>query len=92
MSQFHEAFDGLDEKTKNMSRAIHSLLEELEAIDLYEQRITQSNDNKLKEILAHNRDEEKEHALLLLAWIKSRDPIFAEKFQEMAENKLDIKI
>jgi hypothetical protein len=92
MSQFHETFDSLDEKTKDMSRAIHSLLEEFEAIDLYEQRINRSESGKLKEILAHNRDEEKEHALLLLAWIKSQDPILAKKFQEMVENKLDVKM
>ena len=92
MSQFHETFDGLDEKTKDMSRAIHSLLEELEAIDLYEQRINQSSDSKIKEILAHNRDEEKEHTLMLFAWIKKQDSVFAEKFAEMNENRLDVKI
>jgi uncharacterized protein len=55
-------------------RAITSLMEELEAVDWYDQRIAASNDDELKAILRHNRDEEKEHAAMVLEWLRRRDP------------------
>ena len=61
-----------------MHRAIVSLMEELEAIDWYQQRVDAAGDGELKEILRHNRDEEKEHAAMVLEWIRRRDPGFDE--------------
>jgi uncharacterized protein len=55
-------------------RAITSLMEELEAIDWYDQRVAAATDDELKAILAHNRDEEKEHAAMVLEWLRRRDP------------------
>jgi ferritin-like protein len=75
---FHEAADTLTAATKDMHRAIVSLMEELEAIDWYQQRIDAAGDDELKEILRHNRDEEKEHAAMVLEWIRRRDPSFDE--------------
>ena len=75
---FHEAEDALSPTTKDMHRAIVSLMEELEAIDWYQQRVDAASDGDLKEILGHNRDEEKEHAAMLLEWIRRRDPRFDE--------------
>ena len=75
---FHEAEDALSPTTKDMHRAIVSLMEELEAIDWYQQRIDAAADGDLKEILRHNRDEEKEHAAMVLEWIRRRDPSFDE--------------
>ena len=76
--QWHESSDQLTEATKNMTRAINSLKEELEAIDWYQQRVDASSDEALKRILAHNRDEEKEHAAMVLEWIRRHDPKFDE--------------
>ena len=59
-----------------MHRAIASLMEELEAVDWYAQRVDAAEDADLREILAHNRDEEKEHAAMILEWIRRRDPSF----------------
>jgi ferritin-like protein len=73
---FHEAEDALSPATKDMHRAIVSLMEELEAIDWYQQRIDAASDRELQEILQHNRDEEKEHAAMVLEWIRRRDPSF----------------
>jgi uncharacterized protein len=73
---FHEAEDTLAPMTRDMHRAIVSLMEELEAIDWYQQRIDAAGDGELKEILRHNRDEEKEHAAMVLEWIRRRDPSF----------------
>ncbi|MGH7267796.1 MAG: encapsulin-associated ferritin-like protein [Candidatus Rokuibacteriota bacterium] len=72
--QFHEREEHLRPETRDMHRAIVSLMEELEAIDWYQQRIDATGDAELRAILAHNRDEEKEHAAMTLEWIRRRDP------------------
>ena len=69
----HEAEDRLDRATMDRHRALTSLQEELEAIDWYDQRIDAAEDAELKQILAHNRDEEKEHAAMVLEWLRRRD-------------------
>jgi len=71
-----------NEKTKNLSRARQSLIEELNAINVYEERFQASKDEKLKKILAHNRDEEKEHAAMLIEYLRENDPVFDKKFNE----------
>ena len=68
--QYHEPMELLDEKTRNITRAINSLKEELEAVDWYNQRVQASSDPELKEIMAHNRDEEIEHACMTLEWLR----------------------
>ncbi len=70
MSQYHEPVDVLDEKTMDITRAINSLKEELEAVDWYNQRVVASSDKELKEIMAHNRDEEIEHACMTIEWLR----------------------
>jgi len=70
-----------------MHRAIVSLMEELEAVDWYNQRMNACKDEQLKVILAHNRDEEKEHASMLLEWIRRRDPTFSKELKEYLFNE-----
>jgi hypothetical protein len=65
-----------------MHRAVVSLMEELEAADWYNQRIDACKDRELAAILAHNRDEEKEHAAMVLEWIRRKDPKFDEHLRE----------
>jgi ferritin-like protein len=72
----HEDEGTLSSETLDMHRAISSLMEELEAIDWYAQRIDATDDENLREILTHNRDEEKEHACMVLEWIRRRDSGF----------------
>jgi len=81
-ASFHEAEDKLTPQTRDMHRAIVSLMEELEAIDWYQQRIEAAGDGELKDILRHNRDEEKEHAAMVLEWIRRRDPKFDAQLKE----------
>ena len=76
---FHET--DLSEETRDLHRAITSIMEELEAIDWYQQRIGATHDAELKSILAHNRDEEKEHAVMLLEWLGRRDPKIAAELK-----------
>ena len=49
-------------------------MEELEAVDWYDQRAHATTDGALREILGHNRDEEKEHAAMTLEWLRRHDP------------------
>ncbi len=73
---YHENEDLLSEECKDMHRAIASLMEELEAVDWYQQRIDASTEQDLKEILAHNRDEEIEHAAMLIEWLRRHNSVF----------------
>ena len=79
---YHEALEDLSEETRDMHRAIVSLMEELEAVDWYNQRVDACKDPKLKAILAHNRDEEKEHAAMVLEWIRRNDPAFDHELKD----------
>lgn len=79
---YHEPYEELSDETKDMHRAIISLMEELEAVDWYIQRIDCCKDDDLKKILKHNRDEEKEHAAMVLEWIRRRDPKFDQQLKD----------
>jgi hypothetical protein len=76
---YREPFELLSNKTIELHRAYATLIEEIEAIDGYQQRIDATRDHALKKILEQNRDEEKEHACMLLEWIRRNDEIFAKK-------------
>jgi len=80
---YHESGDVLSPETKDMHRAIVSLMEELEAVDWYNQRVDAASDDSLRSILAHNRDEEKEHAAMVLEWIRRRDPAMDKELREI---------
>jgi len=73
--RLHEPEASLHPDVLDRHRAIVSLMEELEAVDWYDQRIAAADDPELKTILAHNRDEEKEHAAMILEWLRRRDPV-----------------
>jgi ferritin-like protein len=73
---YHEALGLLSEKSKDLHRAITSLMEELEAIDWYQQRAEATQDPELRAVLEHNRDEETEHAMMVLEWLRRTHPVF----------------
>jgi len=79
---YHEQTELLSDETKDMHRAITSLMEELEAVDWYNQRVDACTDQELKAILVHNRDEEKEHASMLLEWIRRQDSSFDKELKD----------
>lgn len=74
--RLHEAAEDLSPETREMHRALVSVIEELEAVDWYGQRVEAASDQQLRDVLAHNRDEEKEHACMTLEWIRRQDPVF----------------
>ncbi len=73
---YHEPIDELSNETRDMHRATTSLMEELEAVDWCNQRVDACKDDELKTILAHKRDEEIEHAAIVLEWIRRKNPVF----------------
>ena len=77
---YHET--ELRDETRDMHRAIVSLMEELEAVDWYNQRVDACKNKELRAILAHNRDEEKEHAAMVLEWIRRRDKVFDKELRD----------
>ena len=79
---YHEPIEDLSAETRDMHRAIVSLMEELEAVDWYNQRAGACKDPELKAILEHNRDEEKEHAAMVLEWIRRKDPKFSKEMKD----------
>ena len=79
---FHESEEHLKPSTRDMHRALVSLMEELEAVDWYQQRMDATEDDELREILGHNRDEEKEHAAMVLEWIRRHDPSWDRRLRD----------
>jgi uncharacterized protein len=79
---YHESLEKLSAETQDMHRAIVSLMEELEAVDWYNQRVDACSSPELRAILAHNRDEEKEHAAMILEWIRRQDNSFDKELKD----------
>lgn len=77
----HEAAEDLSAETRELHRAVVSLIEEMEAVDWYQQRVDACRNPELRAILAHNRDEEKEHAAMLLEWLRRNDDAFAKELK-----------
>lgn len=78
----HESEGKLRPETVDRHRAISSLMEELEAVDWYDQRVDATDDPELRAILAHNRDEEKEHAAMVLEWLRRHDAVLDRNLRE----------
>jgi hypothetical protein len=86
----HEPSDELTAHTIDVHRAVVSLIEELEAVDWYNQRAEAAKDPQLKAILKHNRDEEIEHATMTLEWIRRNVSKFDETLRLYLFTKGDI--
>ena len=86
--ELHE--QGLPSDVVNRHRAIVSIMEELEAVDWYDQRVAASDDPELAAVLAHNRDEEKEHFAMTLEWLRRHDPKIDEMLRTYLFSEGDI--
>ena len=75
-AEWHEDYDKMSELALNFSRAVKSVQEELEAVDWYNQRAQATSDEQLRRILEHNRDEEIEHAMMGLEYLRRINPVF----------------
>lgn len=81
MTDYHEPAGELSEKTRDYTRALRSLIEEVEAVMWYQQRVDVTNDEQLKKILEHNRDEEIEHACMALEYLRRNMPAWDEELK-----------
>jgi len=81
MAQYHEPTEELSQEARNFVRALNSLREEIEAVDWYHQRVDTTKDEDLKAILAHNRDEEIEHACMTIEWLRRNMPGWDEELR-----------
>lgn len=77
----HAPRERLSTETLTLHQAIVSVMEELEAVDWYAQRADDCEDAALRQVLLHNRDEEIEHACMVLEWLRRNHPVFAEEMQ-----------
>lgn len=84
---YHEPIDLLSEETRNMHRAIVSLKEELEAVDWYQQRAEACSDEQLRGVLVHNKNEEIEHAMMNLEWIRRHSEVFDANIKTYVNSK-----
>jgi len=89
-AEWHEDYDKMSGDARNFSRAIKSVQEELEAVDWYNQRAEQTSDDQLRKILEHNRDEEIEHAIMALEWLRRSNPVFDEHMKTYLFTEGDI--
>ncbi len=81
MSSYHEPTEELSQEARNFSRALNSLKEEIEAVDWYHQRVVTTDDPELAKLMAHNRDEEIEHACMALEWLRRNMPGWDEELR-----------
>jgi ferritin-like protein len=86
----HEPAESLSPEVIDRHRANASLQEELEAIDWYDQRVSATSDASLAAVLAHNRDEEKEHAAMTLEWLRRHDPVLDQHLRTYRFTELPI--
>jgi uncharacterized protein len=86
----HEPAESLSPAVVDRHRANVSLQEELEAVDWYDQRVSATSDSSLAAVLAHNRDEEKEHAAMTLEWLRRHDPVFDQHLRTYLFTELPI--
>ncbi len=82
MTDYHEPPESLSPGARDAHRALTSLREEIEAVDWYHQRVEMCTDEDLKAVLAHNRDEEIEHAAMTLEWLRRRFPAWDEQLRK----------
>jgi len=90
MQDYHESPKVLSKETKDYTRALNSMKEEVEAVDWYQQRMDATKDQQLKKILQHNRDEEIEHACMLLEWLRRNMDGWDEQLKLYLFTKIDI--
>src|SRR4030095_9471873 len=89
-AEWHENYEEMSELSLNFSRAVKSVQEELEAVDWYNQRAQATNDEQLRRILEHNRDEEIEHAMMGLEYLRRISPVFDKHMRTYLFTETDL--
>jgi len=81
MSQYYEPAEEMQQQDRDYVRALYSMKEEIEAVAWYHQRVATCADEQLKKVLAHNRDEEMEHACMIMEWLRRNMPGWEEQLR-----------
>ncbi len=89
-AEWHEKYDDMSDESLNFSRAVKSVQEELEAVDWYNQRAQATKDDQLRRILEHNRDEEIEHAMMTLEYLRRNNAVFDKHMKTYLFSEGDI--
>ena len=89
-AEWHEDYSRMSEESRNFARALKSVQEELEAVDWYNQRAEATKDEQLRRILQHNRDEEIEHAMMGLEYLRRINPVFDKHMRTYLFSEGDI--
>lgn len=89
-AEWHEDYSRMSEASRNFARALKSVQEELEAVDWYNQRAEATGDDQLRRILEHNRDEEIEHAIMGLEYLRRVNPTFDKHMRTYLFSQGDI--
>lgn len=90
MDNYHEPSNELSKETRDYSRALNSMKEEIEAVDWYQQRLDVTTNQQLKKILKHNRDEEIEHTCMMLEWLRRNMDGWDEQLKIYLNTTVDI--
>jgi ferritin-like protein len=89
-AEWHEDYDKMSNQARNFARALKSVQEELEAVDWYNQRAQATDDDQLRRILEHNRDEEVEHAMMALEYLRRTNAVFDKHMRTYLFSQGDI--
>ncbi|MDR2780833.1 MAG: ferritin-like domain-containing protein [Synergistaceae bacterium] len=87
---FYIPYGELSAKARTTDSAITSLMEELEAINFYNQRADVAADDTIKAVMLHNRNEEIEHAVMLFEWLRRNIDEFDEDMRTYLFQKAPI--
>ena len=82
MSAYQEPVEELQPQDRDIHRALQTLIEEVEAVDRYHQRMVTSSEPGLKQVMAHNKIEEIEHACMAIEWLRRNDPGWEKELRE----------
>jgi hypothetical protein len=81
--QYHEPPNELSEEVRTFARMILSLIEEAEAIDWYEQRMSVEKDTEAKTIMKNAQQEEFKHFGMDLEFLLRTKPVWRKVLKEI---------
>ena len=89
-NQYHEPVGELSQPIRSFARMCVSLIEEAEAIDWYEQRMSVEKDESAKAIMKNAQEEEFKHFAMDLEWLLRQKPKWRVIVQEVLHKQGDI--
>jgi hypothetical protein len=88
--QYHEPANELSDETRTFARMVLSLIEEAQAIDWYEQRMSVEKNDQAKAIMANAQQEEFKHFGMDLEFLLRQKPKWRTEMQNILFKEGDI--